>query len=102
MVMALLRAVQRGRSAADDDTVERLYAAFMPLENLRTDISLIRVLHDAITFTGLADMGPLLPLLSSTPREHHAKIAQTAHTLLALERQFVPTQPNRSDRQASA
>ncbi|ADG18574.1 conserved hypothetical protein [Paraburkholderia atlantica] len=109
MVMALLRAVQRGRSAdstdsadsADNDTAQRLYDAFMPLETLRHDISLIRVLHDAITFTGLADMGPLLPLLSSTPREHHAKIAQTARTLLALEREFASTQSNRSDTQAS-
>ena len=108
MVMALLRAAQSGQSTgragsvANKDTAGRLYDAFMPLENLRTDISLIRVLHDAITFTGLADMGPLLPLLSSTPREHHAKIAQTAHTLLALEREFAPTHPNRFDRQASA
>ncbi|HEX3378351.1 MAG TPA: dihydrodipicolinate synthase family protein [Paraburkholderia sp.] len=110
MVMALLRALQGGRSAsragsagsADHSAAERLYDAFMPLETLRTDISLIRVLHDAITFTGLADMGPLLPLLSSTPREHHAKIAQTAHTLLALEREFAAGQPNRSDTQATA
>jgi 4-hydroxy-tetrahydrodipicolinate synthase len=103
MVMALLRAVQSGRStdSADSDTAKRLYDAFMPLETLRNDISLIRVLHDAITFTGLADMGPLLPLLSSTPREHHAKIAQTARTLLALEREFAPTQSNRSDTQAT-
>ncbi|EEA00766.1 conserved hypothetical protein [Burkholderia sp. H160] len=107
MVMALLRAVQNGRSAAspdraDHDLAERLYDAFMPLETLRNDISLIRVLHDAITFAGLADMGPLLPPLSSTPREHHAKITQTAHALLALEREFASTHPNRSDPQASA
>jgi dihydrodipicolinate synthase/N-acetylneuraminate lyase len=104
MVMALLRAVQTGRSAAsaDHNTIERLYDAFMPLETLRNDISLIRVLHDAITFTGLADMGPLLPLLSSTPREHHAKIAQTARTLLALEREFASTHPNPSHTQATA
>jgi 4-hydroxy-tetrahydrodipicolinate synthase len=109
MVMALLREVQSGRSAgsadsasADHSAAERLYDAFMPLETLRTDISLIRVLHDAITFTGLADMGPLLPLLSSTPREHHAKIAKAAHTLLALERAFASSHPNRSDTQATA
>ncbi|MBB5444422.1 MULTISPECIES: dihydrodipicolinate synthase family protein [unclassified Paraburkholderia] len=103
MVMALLRAVQSSRSAgsADHDTAQRLYDAFMPLETLRNDISLIRVLHDAITFTGLAEMGPLQPLLSSTPREHHAKIAQAARTLLALEREFAPTQSNRSDTQTT-
>ncbi len=52
---------------------------------MRDDISLIRVLHDAVTFSQIADMGPILPLLSSTPPEHHAKIADAARALLALE-----------------
>jgi dihydrodipicolinate synthase/N-acetylneuraminate lyase len=83
MVTALLHAVKTG----DSDTAQRLYDAFLPLETLRDDISLIRVLHDAVTFSKIADMGPILPLLSSTPPEHHAKIAGAAHTLLALERE---------------
>ena len=70
------------------ETAQRLYDAFLPLETLRDDISLIRVLHDAVTFAQIADMGPLLPLLSSTPPEHHAKIADAARTLLALERAY--------------
>ena len=84
MVTGLLRAVKSG----DSDAAQRLYDAFLPLETLRDDISLIRVLHDALTFSQLADMGPLLPLLSSTPSEHHAKIAEAARTLLALERDY--------------
>jgi dihydrodipicolinate synthase/N-acetylneuraminate lyase len=84
MVMALLRAV-RGE---DSGTAQRLYDAFLPLEILRDEVSLIRVLHDAVTFSGIADMGPLLPLLSSTPREHHAKIAETVRALLEREREF--------------
>jgi hypothetical protein len=63
----------------------------MPLETLRDDISLIRVLHDAVTFSQIADMGPILPLLSSTPPEHHAKIADAARALLALESQYERT-----------
>jgi dihydrodipicolinate synthase/N-acetylneuraminate lyase len=70
MVTALLHAVKSG----DRDTAQRLHDAFLPLETLRDDISLIRVLHDAVTFSEIADMGPILPLLSSTPPEHHAKI----------------------------
>jgi len=84
MVMALLHAVKSG----DRDTAQRLHDAFLPLETLRDDISLIRVLHDAVTFSKIADMGPILPLLSSTPPEHHAKIEHAARELLALERRF--------------
>ncbi len=62
--------------------------AFLPLETLRDEISPIRVLHDAVTFSTIADMGPILPLLSSTPLEHHAKIDHATQVLLALERQF--------------
>ncbi|KAE8760437.1 dihydrodipicolinate synthase family protein [Paraburkholderia madseniana] len=84
MVMALLQAVGTG----DTDKAQRLYDAFLPLETLRDEISLIRVLHDAVTFSKIADMGPILPLLSSTPPEHHAKIDHATQVLLALERQF--------------
>jgi len=84
MVMALLQAVRTG----DTDKAQRLYDAFLPLETLRDEISLIRVLHDAVTFSKIADMGPILPLLSSTPPEHHAKIDHATQVLLALERQF--------------
>jgi dihydrodipicolinate synthase/N-acetylneuraminate lyase len=90
MVTALLHAVKTG----DSDTAQRLYDAFLPLETLRDDISLIRVLHDAVTFSKIADMGPILPLLSSTPPEHHAKIAGAAHTLLALEREHARVRPD--------
>lgn len=83
-VTALLRAARTG----DRETAQRLYDAFLPLETLRDDISLIRVLHDAVTFSKLADMGPILPLLSSTPPEHHAKIEHAARALLALEHEF--------------
>lgn len=55
---------------------------------VRAEISLIRVLHDAVTFSKIVDMGPILPPLSSTPSEHHAKIDYAAQVLRALERQF--------------
>ncbi|MEC5404261.1 dihydrodipicolinate synthase family protein [Paraburkholderia sp. MPAMCS5] len=84
MVTALLNAAK----SSDSGAARRLYDAFMPLETLRDDISLIRVLHDAVTFSGIADMGPILPLLSSTPPEHHAKIADAARALLALESEY--------------
>ena len=83
-VTGLLAAAKEGRDA----DAQRLYDAFMPLETLRDDISLIRVLHDAVTLSGIADMGPILPLLSATPVEHHAAIAQAVRDLLAFEREY--------------
>jgi dihydrodipicolinate synthase/N-acetylneuraminate lyase len=83
-VTALLHAAKAGRM----EDAQRIYDAFMPLETLRDDISLIRVLHDAVTYSKIADMGPMLPLLSSSPQEHHASIEQAAQALLTFERQF--------------
>jgi hypothetical protein len=45
-------------------------------------------LHDAVTMSRIADMGPLLPLLSSTPVEHHAKIDAAKQAPLAFERRL--------------
>jgi dihydrodipicolinate synthase/N-acetylneuraminate lyase len=79
--MDLLRALKAGDSA----TAQVLYNAFMPLETLRDNVSLIRVLHDAVTWSGLADMGAQLPLLSATPPAMHAPVEAAARALLAFE-----------------
>lgn len=79
--MQLLQAIQRGNKSA----TETLMAQFMPLETLREAVSLIRVLHDAVSFCGVADMGAQLPLLSASPTEHHAQIKTLAAALLAFE-----------------
>jgi dihydrodipicolinate synthase/N-acetylneuraminate lyase len=89
-VTALLNAAKSNR----DGEARRLYDAFMPLETLRDEVSLIRVLHDAVTMSKIADMGPILPLLSSTPFEHHAKIDAATQALLAFERRFADTSAN--------
>ncbi|MFX1765142.1 dihydrodipicolinate synthase family protein [Paraburkholderia sp. A1RI-2L] len=81
-VTALLEAAKEGRA----DEAQRLYEAFMPLETLRDDISLIRVLHDAVTLSGIADMGAILPLLSHSPAEALPAIGAAARALLAFER----------------
>jgi dihydrodipicolinate synthase/N-acetylneuraminate lyase len=91
--MLLLQALQRG----DLSGAEQLHARFMPLENLRESISLIRVLHDAVTLSGVADMGPQLPLLSASPAERMGEIRDLSVALLAFEMQQRPSQPG--DRQ---
>ena len=79
--MALLRALQ-GDDMAE---AERLYALFLPLETLRDSVSLIRVLHDAVSWSGIADMGAQLPLLSPTPASMRGEIEATAKRLLAAD-----------------
>lgn len=81
-VMALLDAAREGRA----DDAQRLYDRFLPLETLRDEISLIRVLHDAVTLSGIADMGPILPLLSATPAEALPPVEKEARELLAFDR----------------
>lgn len=75
--MAMLAALKRGDWAA----AEKLREGYMPLEDLRDGISPIRVLHDAVTLAGIADMGPMLPLLSSLSPEHQARVKPVAQAL---------------------
>ena len=53
--------------AARWQDAEHERAAFLPLENFRDAFSPIRVLHDAVTLADIADMGPMLPMLSNLP-----------------------------------
>ena len=82
--MALLQALKH----ADTARAQTLYDAFMPLETLRDSISLIRVLHDAVTLSGVADMGAHLPLLSASPADRMAEIRTVAAALLASDQRL--------------
>ena len=80
--MAMLRAAQ-----ADDWEAARLARAKMlPLEDLREAIQLVAVLHDAVSLSGLADMGPILPCLSNTRAADHPAIRAAAGDLLDYDR----------------
>lgn len=75
--MAILAAIQRG----DWATAERLREAFLPLEDLRDGISPIRTLHDAVTLAGIADMGPMLPLLTGLSAAERQRVQPAAQAL---------------------
>lgn len=79
--MLLLKAMQR----KDWAEAERLRALFMPLEECRIRLHLIRVLHEALTLSGIADMGPILPMLSNIDAKHHAEIKALTLTLKDAE-----------------
>ena len=65
------------------DEAERIRRIFEPLEDLRNAISPIRVLHEAVAAAGVADTGPLLPLLDVVEETHRPAIATAARMLLA-------------------
>jgi dihydrodipicolinate synthase/N-acetylneuraminate lyase len=80
--MQLLHLLQAGRVPE----AERVRAAYMPLEDCRDAISPIRVLHDAVTLSGVADMGPMLPLLTGLTPAERERVAPVARALLERDR----------------
>jgi dihydrodipicolinate synthase/N-acetylneuraminate lyase len=77
--MKMLAALKAG----DYETAETIRQTFEPLENLRNAINPIRVLHTAVAEVGIADTGPILPLLNDVSKNERANIAKAARTLLA-------------------
>jgi dihydrodipicolinate synthase/N-acetylneuraminate lyase len=75
---SILQALQRG----DDAEADRLRAAFIPLEDRRDAINPVRVLHDAVTLAGIADMGPVLPLMSNLEPGQSDGVRAAARALL--------------------
>jgi dihydrodipicolinate synthase/N-acetylneuraminate lyase len=77
--MALLHALKRH----DYTAAENIRAAYLALEDRRDAYGPIPVLHEAVTLSGIANMGPILPMLSNIGPEHHPAVAQAARALLA-------------------
>ena len=61
---------------------ERIREIFKPLEDLRNAINPIRVLHEAVRLAGIAQTGPLLPLLSNLEPRDHGPVESAARKLL--------------------
>jgi dihydrodipicolinate synthase/N-acetylneuraminate lyase len=74
--------------AKDYAAAARLREAYLPLEDLRDELSPIRVLHEAVTLAGIANMGPILPQLSNLPATEHPRLRDVARTLLAHDREL--------------
>lgn len=77
----LLHAVHR----QDWERAERLRAAFEPLEDLRNEISPIRVLHRAVGWTGRCEAGPMMPLLGELPASALGRIETAVRNLISCE-----------------
>jgi dihydrodipicolinate synthase/N-acetylneuraminate lyase len=70
----------------DHAEAERIRGIFRPLEDLRNAINPIRVLHEAVRLAGIANTGPLTPLLTNVDEKDHARIRDAATKLLEADR----------------
>lgn len=77
--MKLLRLLHEKRY----EEAEQVRSRYLPLEDCRDSVSPIRVLHDAVTLSGVADMGPMLPLLTGLDAAERERLAPLARALLA-------------------
>jgi dihydrodipicolinate synthase/N-acetylneuraminate lyase len=81
MSMQMLRAIQTG----DFSKADAIRAEFRGLEDLRNAIQPIRVLHHAVSAAGIAQTGPMQPLLSELGVDQAAAVQQAACGLFARD-----------------
>jgi dihydrodipicolinate synthase/N-acetylneuraminate lyase len=67
--------------AGDWTEADRIRRVFEPLENLRNQINPVRVLHEAVTLSGIADMGTITPLLSGLSGDQRTRVEKAAREL---------------------
>jgi dihydrodipicolinate synthase/N-acetylneuraminate lyase len=83
--LALLGALKAG----NEERALKLQTPFLPLEDLRDALSPIRALHTAVSLSGIADMGPMLPMLTEIEDPAHRRdIENAARVLRAQDEAF--------------
>jgi len=80
--MRLLELLKAGRY----DEAAAIREKYIPLEDQRDALGPIRVLHDAVTLAGIADMGPLLPMIANLDEKECGPVHAAASALLAHDR----------------
>jgi dihydrodipicolinate synthase/N-acetylneuraminate lyase len=85
--MRLLALLKAGRY----EEAAKVRAAYIPLEDQRDALGPIRVLHDAVTLAGIAEMGPILPMISNLEASERAVVQPIAKALLAHDRALAST-----------
>ena len=78
---AMLKAIQ----ASDFATAEKIRIEFLPLEDLRNGINPIRVLHRAVELAGIAETGPMQPLLGELSPTQVTDVAAACEALRGAE-----------------
>ncbi|MBL8524671.1 MAG: dihydrodipicolinate synthase family protein [Betaproteobacteria bacterium] len=83
--MKLLELLKAGKY----DEAEKVRATYIPFEDCRDGISPIRVLHDGVTLAGIADMGPMLPMITGLTDAEKAQVLPVAKALAAANTGFM-------------
>jgi len=68
------------------DEAARVREAYLALEDQRDAKGPIRVLHDAVTLAGIADLGPMLPMISNLEAGERDAVKASAAALLEHDR----------------
>ena len=84
LTAALLKAIRAG----DWTTAETIRALCKPLEDHRNAINPVRVLHEAVRLAGIANTGPLLPLMSNLDESDWPRVRQAAIALLEAGKRY--------------
>src|SRR3546814_14412551 len=71
--MSILRAYRSGAL----DRAETLRAPFLAFERIRASIDGFAVLHDGVTLAGIADLGPILPVMANLPAQPRPTLASS-------------------------
>jgi dihydrodipicolinate synthase/N-acetylneuraminate lyase len=79
---ALLKLYRGGASEEAARTIE----PFMAFERLRTRLGGIQVLHAAVAAAGVADTGPLLPMISNVKAQFLDEVRTVTEALVASEK----------------
>lgn len=79
--MAILAAYRSG----DLEKARRLSAPFLQFERVRAAINGFSVMHDAVTLSGIANMGPILPMAGNVPEDKLAVVQAAVNDLVALD-----------------
>ena len=69
--------------SGDLETAEEIRRRFTKLEDLRNTYGPIPVLHHAVKLAGIANTGPMLPLMADLDEKIQAKISDAARDVLA-------------------
>jgi dihydrodipicolinate synthase/N-acetylneuraminate lyase len=88
--MAMLAAAKAG----DWQRADEIRKIYLPLEDLRNNHGPIPVLHHAVSLAGIAETGPMLPLLADLPSALQATIREAAVSLLAKDTPNLEGQPS--------
>ncbi|MFY7926393.1 MAG: dihydrodipicolinate synthase family protein, partial [Aquidulcibacter sp.] len=85
LIPAVAQAFLKAAQAGDTAKAQALTQRFVPLENAREKYGFIRVLHGLVRLSGIADTGPILPLLADLTAAEEAEVLPLLQAFLEKE-----------------